>query len=154
MENIIKLIESHSLLFLLVSIMCSYVLHIIADFNLQGILAYLKQKEWWKENCPQKLYKNDWREALGIHSVEWSIITFVPIYFILSMYELTDKFKNSLEIRPIYLILIVFGTNSIIHAIVDHFKSNKHSISLKTDQFIHRLQIYITNLAIFLILIK
>lgn len=154
MENIIKLIESHSLLFLLVSIMCSYVLHIIADFNLQGILADLKQEEWWKENYPQKLYKDDWLEALGTHSAEWSIITFIPIYFILSMYELTDKFKNSSEIHPMCLILIVFGTNLIIHAIVDYFKANDHSISLKTDQSIHRLQICITNLIIFLILFK
>jgi len=134
--------------------MCSYLLHIIADFNLQGILADLKQKKWWEENYPQKLYKDDWIEALCTHSIEWSIITFIPIYFILSVCELTDKFKNSSEINPICLILVVFGTNFIIHAIVDNFKANDHSISLKIDQSIHKLQICITNLIIFLILFK
>ena len=35
-------------------------MHVIADFNLQGILANFKQKKWWKDNYSQKLYKSDW----------------------------------------------------------------------------------------------
>ena len=57
MKNIIELIESHSLLFLLLSIMCSYVLHIITDFNLQGILADLKQKNGGKKTIHRNYIK-------------------------------------------------------------------------------------------------
>ena len=36
-------------------------LHIIDDFNLQGIMASMKQKEWWKSHPEYtKLYKFDW----------------------------------------------------------------------------------------------
>ena len=43
-------------------------LHLIADYNLQGILAQFKQKKWWKENYPQAQYKNDQMIALAEHS--------------------------------------------------------------------------------------
>ena len=52
--------------------------HIIDDFYLQGILAKLKQKNWWKENAPDSLYKNDYMAALIIHSLSWSIMITIP----------------------------------------------------------------------------
>ena len=35
-------------------------LHIVDDYMLQGILASLKQKQWWEKNYPQEIYKNDY----------------------------------------------------------------------------------------------
>lgn len=43
-------------------------LYLIADYNLQGVLAQFKQKKWWEENYPQKQYKNDWIIAFVEHS--------------------------------------------------------------------------------------
>ena len=45
-------------------------LHVIDDFHLQGILASMKQKEWWKKQEGYKdLYKDDYITALMIHSI-------------------------------------------------------------------------------------
>ena len=49
-------------------------LHLIADYNLQGVLAQFKQKKWWKENYPDATYKNDWMIALVEHSFMWSFL--------------------------------------------------------------------------------
>lgn len=42
--------------------------HIIDDYFLQGILASMKQKVWWKENYPDKIYSKDYLMALFMHS--------------------------------------------------------------------------------------
>lgn len=34
-------------------------LHIVDDYYLQGILVSMKQKSWWEENAPQRLYKSE-----------------------------------------------------------------------------------------------
>ena len=41
--------------------------HILDDFCLQGILASLKQKSWWEENYPNKLYKYDYIISLSFN---------------------------------------------------------------------------------------
>ena len=56
--------------------------HIVDDFYLQGILAQLKQKGWWKENAPHKLYKYDYIIALIIHALSWAIMIALPILFV------------------------------------------------------------------------
>lgn len=45
--------------------------HIIDDYVLQtlGPLATMKQKKWWEENYPQKMYKYDYLVALLMHSM-------------------------------------------------------------------------------------
>ena len=32
-------------------------LHIVDDYYLQGVLATMKQKDWWIKNAPNKKYK-------------------------------------------------------------------------------------------------
>lgn len=32
-------------------------LHIVDDYYLQGILASMKQKEWWHKTAPEKMYR-------------------------------------------------------------------------------------------------
>lgn len=106
--------------------------HIVDDYFLQGILASLKQKEWWKKQEQYKdLYKYDYIVALLMHSFSWTFMIMLPIALI-----------NSFEIGAIFL--IVFVLNVITHAIVDDLKANKFKINLIIDQTIHLIQIVIT----------
>lgn len=106
-------------------------LHIIDDYCLQGILSKLKQKMWWKENAPQKLYKNDYLMGLFMHSFSWTFMIMLPIAIFLN-------FQIGLGF------LILFSLNLIIHAYVDNLKANLFKINLITDQSIHLMQIIIT----------
>ena len=59
-------------------------LHIIDDYKLQGILASMKQKKWWKEqNDYKSMYKYDYIIALLTHSFSWSFMIMLPIAFAL-----------------------------------------------------------------------
>ncbi len=105
-------------------------LHVLDDFHLQGILAKMKQKKWWKEQKGFKdLYKDDYKTALLMHCLSWSIIVTSPLWII-------GTSQNT-------LMLIVF-TNAAIHYWIDDLKCNQMKISLETDQMMHIIQIYIT----------
>ena len=56
--------------------------HIIDDYCLQGILASMKQKAWWKnqEQYNDK-YKYDYIIALAMHSFSWAFMIMCPILF-------------------------------------------------------------------------
>lgn len=105
--------------------------HIVDDYYLQGWLASAKQKKWWEENAPQKLYNHDYIMALIMHSMSWSFMIMLPI-------AISMSFNVSI------LFVIVFIFNAVIHALVDNLKANKLQISLITDQLIHLLQIFVT----------
>ena len=105
--------------------------HIVDDYYLQGWLASAKQKKWWEENAPQKLYNHDYIMALIMHSMSWSFMIMLPI-------AISMSFNVSI------LFVIVFILNAIIHALIDNLKANKLQISLITDQLIHLLQIFVT----------
>lgn len=106
--------------------------HIVDDYYLQGWLASAKQKKWWEENAPQKLYNHDYIMALIMHSMSWSFMIMLPI-------AISMSFNVSI------LFIIVFILNAVIHALVDNLKANKLQISLITDQLIHLLQIFVTS---------
>lgn len=116
--------------------------HYLADFTLQGCLAQMKQRQWWKDeilkwnqthHTNDKLnydnYKNDWMCALNSHSFYWAIVTFLPLF-------LTNANEN--------FIMFVMIINLFIHAFVDHLKCNLYKISLRTDQICHITQILFT----------
>ena len=105
--------------------------HIVDDYYLQGWLASAKQKKWWEENAPQKLYNHDYIMALIMHSMSWSFMIMLPI-------AISMSFNVSM------LFVIVFILNAVIHALVDNLKANKLQISLITDQLIHLSQIFAT----------
>ena len=48
--------ESYKYIILITMIFC----HIVDDYYSQGILASMKQKEWWIKNAPDKQYKYDY----------------------------------------------------------------------------------------------
>ena len=104
--------------------------HIIDDFYLQGILASMKQKMWWrKQEQYKEKYRCDYIVALIIHSFSWVFMIMLPIAIYL-------KFN----LGWLYL---AYPINLTIHAIVDDLKANKLKINLIIDQSIHILQIII-----------
>lgn len=105
--------------------------HVVDDYYLQGILANLKQKSWWKQNAPGEKYKNDFAVALIIHAFSWAFMVMLPIFFVESW-------------EPSWWLYIVFVVNLVIHAVIDHLKANEKVINLIQDQSIHILQIIAT----------
>lgn len=106
-------------------------LHIVDDYYLQGWLASAKQRDWWKENAPQKLYKYDYIWALLMHSFSWTFMVMLPASFKLN-FILNDTFA------------VVFISNVAVHALTDTLKANFKEINLWTDQMIHIVQIILT----------
>lgn len=105
-------------------------LHIIDDFHLQGILISMKQKNWWlKQKGYKDMYENDYMAALAIHSLSWSIVISIPLWF----FNITPN-----------ILCIIICCNTLIHMYVDDLKCNKLKISLTTDQIIHITQIWAT----------
>lgn len=111
-------------------------LHIVDDYYLQGILASMKQKLWWrKQEQYTDKYKYDYIVALVMHSFSWAFMIMLPIAFI-SGFQVGTEF------------VVTFATNAILHGIVDDLKANKFKINLVQDQAIHVAQIIITALVL------
>lgn len=91
----------------------------------------MKQKSWWKNNYPDKLYRYDYLMALFMHSFSWSFMIMLP---------------------PTVYTMIIGGTwypslyvvNLCVHFYVDNLKANKMKINLIQDQCIHLVQIVAT----------
>lgn len=105
--------------------------HIVDDYYLQGWLASAKQRMWWKNNAPDKLYENDYLMALFMHSFSWTF-----------MIMLIPSLLNINDLSLLYF--LVFGANLLIHAVVDNAKANLKKLNLIQDQLIHLCQIYVT----------
>ena len=107
--------------------------HIIDDFVLQPIsLSNLKQKKWWeKQEGYSDKYKDDYKVALAIHSISWSIMVHIPLVIMFpSLGQLA--------------LLISFIVNAVIHYFIDDLKANKLKINLFEDQMVHFWQICTT----------
>lgn len=105
--------------------------HIIADFNLQGWLASAKQKKFWVENAPDKLYKNDYICALLVHSFSWTFMVMLPI-----------AYAKGFVINFDFVYFVIW--NIMFHALVDDGKANQKKFSLVEDQVLHLVQIIVT----------
>ena len=105
--------------------------HIVDDYYLQGWLASAKQKKYWQDNAPDKMYRYDYIWALLMHAFSWSFMVMLPISFSLS-FDISVLFG------------IIFAVNVAIHAFTDDLKANKKKINLWVDQIIHLIQIVIT----------
>ena len=103
--------------------------HIIADYSLQGWLASAKQEDWWKkQEGYNDFYKNDYKMALFMHSLEWSIMINLPIIV----------FYN-FQVN-IYILNSLIG-NCYLHYIIDNLKANLKIFNLVLDQIFHLIQI-------------
>lgn len=109
--------------------------HIVDDFYLQGILAKMKQKKWWEENYPDKLYENDYKVALAAHGFSWSFMVHLPILIWGMIY------LNNIAFIITYFFNLLFF--AYYHSKIDNKKANKYEINLKTDQIFHLEQIII-----------
>lgn len=113
--------------------------HIVDDYYLQGWLASAKQKQWWRENAPQPLYRYDYIWALLMHSFSWAFMVMLPI-----------AVAASFNISGVFLGFFLF--NICVHALTDDMKANRKIINLWQDQAVHMAQISIT--VIFLLYMK
>lgn len=129
-------------------ILLMILLHIIDDFVLQPIcLSKLKQKSWWEKNVypmdekARDLYKNDYKAALFVHSVSWSIMVMLPFICMEFLSFLKIGIHNDMHELLILAAVII---NAFIHYYVDDIKANKGTINLSFDQYIHFTQVIIT----------
>lgn len=106
-------------------------LHIVDDYYLQGVLANMKQKQWWQDNAPASLYRYDYIAALIMHSLSWTFMIMLPI-----------AIKMSFDVGGLFVGAWV--VNVIIHGVIDDLKANKHNINLIQDQSVHMVQIVLT----------
>ena len=108
-------------------------LHLLADFTLQGWFANGKQRAWWEQQCAEhgvdfSKYRYDYICALVSHSFFWAAVTFLP------MIVMTNW--------PYDWLAVVFLTvQVIVHAVVDDLKANKFKLNLVQDQLVHVLQV-------------
>ena len=105
--------------------------HIVDDYYLQGWLASAKQKKYWEENAPDKMYKHDYIWALIMHSFSWAFMIMLPVAFVMN-FSINVAF------------LTTFICNILIHAITDDLKANRKRINLIQDQLTHIWQIILT----------
>lgn len=110
-------------------------LHFIADYTLQGCLANLKQKRWWIAECEKhgvdlKKYKDDYICGLVCHSLYWSLVTFLPLFFFTQI--------------PDMVLFAIVAINTLFHMWIDDLKANKFKINLVQDQVFHFAQIIVT----------
>ena len=117
----------NNLFVLILMIFC----HIADDYYLQGWLASAKQKQWWKDNAPDKLYRFDYIWALLMHSFSWSFMIMLPI-----------AISQGFDVNWVFGLMLVI--NTAVHAFVDNLKANVKVINLWVDQSIHMLQIIYT----------
>ena len=125
----------------LLTLMIMVFLHCVADYWLQGILAKMKQKTWWKDKEPKELCAKDYRAALAAHSFEWAFMIQLPILY--DIYYKCWGFEPFC-IRAVSVYVGMLILNTVVHCIIDSAKANKHSINLITDQLLHLVQIAVT----------
>ena len=113
-------------------------LHIVDDYYLQGILAQMKQKKFWKEQAPDEKYKYDYIWALIMHAFSWAFMIMLPI-----------AIDRQFAVAWIYAVALI--VNATIHGIVDNLKANKLKINLIQDQSIHIMQI-VTTFIVYLVI--
>ena len=112
-------------------------MHIVDDYYLQGWLASAKQKSYWEQNAPDKLYKNDYMMALFMHSFSWAFM----IMLIPAIYALIVAANINIVT---WAILAFFILNLCLHMITDDKKANRKEINLIQDQLVHLAQIIFT----------
>ena len=99
-------------------------MHVIADYTLQGVLASMKEKAYWKG-----------------HGNYRSKYDFIPALCIMLPLAVA-------EYPPGTVFYVVLAANTAVHAVVDHAKANLGVLNLVEDQTIHMVQIVLTLLVL------
>lgn len=117
-------------------------LHCFADYTLQGILASMKQREWWEKQIPnldQTQYKNDYKAALLAHAFEWAFVVMLPL-----MYK-AYLLRNTIDATQACIAYVSFLVgNTVLHYEIDTDKANAKLLNLVQDQALHFAQIVFT----------
>ena len=112
--------------------------HIFADFHLQGILADMKQEQWWEQQEGyNSKYKYDYLSALAIHSAEWTLWMMIPLFLLPHL--------------DLGMFLLLAALNIVVHFLTDNSKANYRDINLVQDQALHLAQIAFTYAALVLV---
>lgn len=142
-------------------LMC-ILLHLFADYTLQGWLASGKQKLWWEDqiNKMLEMYKvqigyngeldplknkqrvdNEHQRLKRKYGCDWAMAMFEhSFYWTLVTFAPIIFFTRIND----WVILGVVVANTIIHCVVDDLKANKFAINLVDDQMFHFAQILFT----------
>lgn len=105
--------------------------HSFADFHLQGILADMKQEQWWKkQEGYNSKYQYDYVAALAIHSAECTLWVMMPLMLLPHL--------------DLGIFLLLAALNTVVHYLTDNSKANYKDINLVQDQIIHLAQIAFT----------
>jgi len=103
-------------------------LHFIADYTLQGCLADLKQRKWWRDKIKSDevwdKYKDDYKIALLSHGMYWSLIVCLPLLM-----------------AGGWVYSVNAAVHGLVHTGIDDMKANRLSINLKEDQLLHVVQL-------------
>ena len=142
-------------------LMC-ILLHLFADYTLQGWLASGKQKAWWNEQINKML--DMYKEQIGCedgydpynskqriehehqrlkheYGLDWAMAMFEhSLYWTLVTFAPIIFFYHINYQITLCVVLI----NIIFHFIVDDLKANKFAINLVEDQVLHFVQIIAT----------
>lgn len=116
-------------------------LHVFADYNMQGILAKLKQKENWPAEFHVSPYRKDYKAALLAHAFEWAFICMLPC-LIGIFHSCCDLSWANIRLGTMYIMALLY--NIIVHYCIDDLKANDKKINLIQDQCIHIMQLVIT----------
>lgn len=116
-----------------------FFLHIIEDFYIQGILAQMKQRSWWKEQLGEicaksyltreeidRLFGKDYYVPLILHGFMWSFIVSIPLMW---FYGITITG------------FVTMCVMALIHSYIDNLKCNAMRINLIHDQILHTIQL-------------
>ena len=123
-------------------VLCMFFMHIVDDYYLQGCLANLKQKKWWRQQSEYKpLYKYDYMIALFEHAFSWAFCIHIPLIIYILYY-------HGINFDWGYIVCTVLF-NTLFHAIIDDMKANEHKINLVTDQLLHFVQIIGTAIVLY-----
>ena len=142
-------------------LMC-ILLHLFADYTLQGWLASGKQKLWWEDqiNKMLEMYKvqigyngeldplknkqrvdNEHQRLKRKYGCDWAMAMFEhSFYWTLVTFAPIIFFTRIND----WVILGVVVANTIFHCVVDDLKANKFAINLVDDQMFHFAQIIFT----------
>lgn len=142
-------------------LMC-ILLHLFADYTLQGWLASGKQRAWWNEQIDKMLdmYKAQlgYNEELDPHKNkqrvdnehqrlkckygrDWAMAMFEhSLYWTLVTFAPIIFFHHVND----WVILGLVVVNTIFHCVIDDLKANKFAINLVDDQMFHFAQIIFT----------
>lgn len=121
--------------------------HCLYDFHIQGILAQMKQKDWWYDQFAKvsqkqperemseiiRTYGNDFGVALFIHGFEWAVFITIPLFVYVWMYDMSYA-----------AVLVMIPVNAALHAMIDDMKCNKMVLNLAQDQLCHICQIVLS----------